>query len=590
MDKQQFRSSIAAGPARIALAYAIVSMLWIAASDAILERLGVVHIALVQTLKGAFFVAVTGCLLYLMVNRLVRRAQRVEKLREESDRLYRALIESTTEGVCRIGSDDRITFHNRQFATMLGYDSAVGMPMEHVVPPAARPLIRQKLAERRQGKPDRYDINLLTSDGREMPAMVSASPLFDENGKYVASFAVVIDISERKRLEEELRHSQKLDAVGRFAGGIAHDFNNLLGVIIGYASLLEKSLPRNSQGRNSAAEILNASNRATVLIRQLLAFSRKEVAVPELLDLCATVKDFSSVLPRVIGEDIKLVVSCAAQPLPVRVGTGHIEQIMMNLAANARDAMPNGGILRVETSQSAVEEKTAAAHSAKPGWYARLRVADSGTGIDANIKNRIFEPFFTTKPAGHGTGLGLSTVYGIVRQNGGFIEVESELGVGTAFDIYFPVLDSDVPAAEPRQEAAPGDVSGSETVLLVEDESGLRTLTKMILESHGYTVLEAGNADEALNISRTSGCIDLLLTDMVMPGLSGAELADLVRRERPSTKIAFMSGYAEPAQLQTVPSSYVIEKPVTPENLLIRLRTILNGDFKGGAGSRQLTP
>jgi two-component system, cell cycle sensor histidine kinase and response regulator CckA len=562
------------GAGGIAALYSVVAVAWIAFSDRVVESVGIGHTARLQTLKGTVFVLVTAVLLYLTISKLIRQVQRTEKLRTDSERLFKTLIETAGEGVCLTDADDRIVFVNRQMAALVGFGPTqlIGKPLADIISPADRSRCGEKLVEIRRGESNQCDCRLLSETKAEVWALVSAAPNFDEEGHYQGAFLMVLDISERKRLEEELRHSQTLDAVGRFAGGIAHDFNNLLGVIMGYASLLQKKTTLENGSRNATDEILNASHRAAGLIRQLLAFSRKQALVTEIVDVNDAMRKLSQVLPRLIGEDIELVVSSSSKPAKVKVGAGQVEQIVLNLAANARDAMPNGGRLTLATTLGP-------AHAASPEKYVTLCVSDNGSGMPPEIKSRIFEPFFTTKPVGRGTGLGLSTVYGIVHQNGGRIEVDSSPGKGTSFVIAFPEVDEHTKEQQVGRVSVPLNLGGSETILLVEDEVGLRTLTKLILESQGYKVLESASADAALQISRSyPGDIQLLLTDMVMPGRSGAELATQVQAERASTKIAFMSGYAESALLGKIPGAAFIEKPVTPESLLLQLRSVLHCD------------
>jgi two-component system, cell cycle sensor histidine kinase and response regulator CckA len=448
-----------------------------------------------------------------------------------------------------------------------------GKPLSEFISDSDCGLVVQRLAEVRRGESTQFDVRLLARGQTAVWSLVSAAPNFNSEGEYQGAFLMVLDISERKRLEEELRHSQTLDAVGRFAGGIAHDFNNLLGVIMGYASLMQKSLKAGNGTRNAAEEILEASHRAAGLIRQLLAFSRKQTMVTEIVDLNDSVRKLSQVLPRLIGEDIALEVSCTAEAAMVKLGAGQLEQIVLNLAANARDAMPSGGKLTLATT------RTDSGTPAKPAGIesVTISVSDTGSGMSPEVKARIFEPFFTTKPVGRGTGLGLSTVYGIVHQNGGRIEVESSPGKGTTFSITLPAAEGQAKEQQVKAGVAPSSLKGTETILLVEDEVGLRTLTKVILESHGYKVLDSADADGAVQLSRAfPGEIQLLLTDMIMPGRSGAELAAELQAERVSMKIAFMSGYAESALLGKVPEAAFIEKPVTPESLLLQLRSILH--------------
>jgi PAS domain S-box-containing protein len=406
--------------------------------------------------------------------------------------------------------------------------------------------------------------------------LLSCTEVRDRTGNARGTLALFLDITERKRLETELRQSQKLEALGSFAGGITHDFNNLLSIITGYGSLLAKKHPPGTQESNATREILNACHRGTVLVRQLLAFSRKQPLHIETVDVCDSVCRFAEVLPRIVGEHIEVTVNCQSDTGSVRIGAGQLEQVLINLAANARDAMKDGGALTVSTSRIEVDAEQAQVRSVNAGIFARLDVADSGTGIPPEIKARIFEPFFTTKGVGVGTGLGLSTVYGIAAQNGGFITCDSIVGVGTRFSLYFPVVSATASVAEPPRTVSRGAVRGSETVLLVEDEPALRALTKYILSTHGYNVLESSNGLEALQlIQSTDGIIDLVLTDIVMPGMGGVELAHKLSQFRPNIAIVFMSGYSD-LPLDSANNAHIIQKPCAPDDLLTELRGILD--------------
>ncbi|MBI1845758.1 MAG: DUF4118 domain-containing protein [Candidatus Rokubacteria bacterium] len=384
------------------------------------------------------------------------------------------------------------------------------------------------------------------------------------------------EIVERRRAEaalreheEQLRHSQKMEAFGQLAGGIAHDFNNLLTVILGRAQLLQARMGREHPLRGEIGTIHTTAIRAAALTRQLLAFSRKQVLQPKLLDLNAVVASMGSMLRPLIGEDIDLVITPGANLGRVRVDPGQIEQMIVNLVVNARDAMPTGGSVTIRTANV---DAAATAEGLKPGGYILLEVADTGLGMDAATAARIFEPFFTTKPTGRGTGLGLSTVYGIVQQSGGHIDVDTAPGRGATFRVWLPRLEEPGEGARPRREA--GASGGTETVLLVEDEIGVRELVRDVLVVNGYTLLEAGDPGEALEISeRHRGPIHLLLTDLVMPQLSGADLAARLAVLRPQMKVLQMSGYAPPG---FNPGPAFLSKPFTPDNLARKVRETLD--------------
>ena len=397
----------------------------------------------------------------------------------------------------------------------------------------------------------------------------------NERGQPVRTVGVAMDVTARKELEDQFRQIQKMEALGQLAGGIAHDFNNLLTVIEGYGQMLHDEWPGQEQGRLDLAEILRASERAKVLTNQLLAFSRKQVVRPTQVDLNATIRDLSRMLVRVIGENIELDLQLDVVP-PVIADVGQIEQVVMNLAVNARDAMPFGGRLTIRTVRAAMDTPAARARGLDPGEYAALVVSDTGSGMTADVRHRIFEPFFTTKEVGKGTGLGLSTVYGIVKQSSGHIEVSSEPGKGTTFRVHFPRGVGNLAGAAPER---PGPTHGVETVLLVEDEPMVLDLGSRVLRSHGYRVLVASNATEALQVAREhAGTVDLLLTDVVMPGMPGPELAARLEQVTPGLRVLYVSGYADDsvARLGTEEGISFLAKPFTGEALAARVREVLD--------------
>ncbi len=390
------------------------------------------------------------------------------------------------------------------------------------------------------------------------------------------------EIHERQHAEEQLRQSHRIEAIGRLAGGIAHDFNNVLTVILSYSDILLETLAPDDPGRPYADQIRAASERAASLTQQLLAFSRKQVLQPTVVDLNAVVSGLEPMLRRLIGEDVRLGIRLAPHAVPVLVDKGQMEQVVVNLVANARDAMPDGGTLLVETHRLERETGSLEARAGmQRGQYAQLVVADTGEGMDTAKQARVFEPFFTTKTQGRGTGLGLSTVYGIVKQSGGWIWVKSEPGQGTTFTIDFPLSGKSVTAAA---TAAPvlrlPKPSASETILLVEDQDDVRCLTARVLESEGYNVLAASSGEDALSLAaRHSGTIHLLLTDVVMPGLSGRQVAERLSPARGDTKVLFMSGYTDNviAQRGVLDPGYAfISKPFTPQTLAHKVRQVLD--------------
>jgi signal transduction histidine kinase/DNA-binding response OmpR family regulator len=389
----------------------------------------------------------------------------------------------------------------------------------------------------------------------------------------------------RQRIHEQFRQAQKMEAIGQLAGGIAHDFNNLLTVISGYSDILSSRLPLDDPSRGEVEQIEQAARRAATLTRQLLAFSRRQVITPIVLDINGVVSGIEKLLRRLIGADIVFTTNLDAELGCVRADAGQIEQVIMNLAVNARDAMPQGGRLTIQTANIQLDDTSAPLHTAvQPGSYVKLSVSDTGCGMDVETQSKIFEPFFTTKEAGKGTGLGLATVYGIVKQSGGTIWVSSEVGKGTTFHIYLPRLDGT--AEYMRPVTLPSNApTGTETILYVEDDEMVRILGRRILQRNGYTVLEARNGDQALDLCREhAGPIHLLLTDMVLPGMSGRALSERVALSRVDTKVLYISGYSEDAIVQhnlPAPADMFLHKPFTADMLARRVRDILDMSAPG---------
>jgi two-component system cell cycle sensor histidine kinase/response regulator CckA len=403
-------------------------------------------------------------------------------------------------------------------------------------------------------------------------------PILDENDEVQFIGGVGIDITERRQLEDQLRQSQKMEAVGRLAGGVAHDFNNLLTVISGYGDMIMRGLAADDPLHGCIEEVLKASSRATSLTNQLLAFSRRQVIQPKILDVNVLVANMDRMLRRVIGEHIELETVLTPGLSPVKADAGQLEQVIMNLVVNARDAMPEGGKVYIRTGNVDVPRSSGLHADVRPGSYVRLTVADTGQGIDAEIMIHLFEPFYSSKATGKGTGLGLSTVYGIVKQSGGEIVVESEPGSGATFHMYLPRVIGVTDIAHPRPE--PIVRSGTETILLVEDEPGVRQLVREMLHQLGYTILEAGGGAEALRIfAQHEGAIDLLLTDVIMPQMSGRDLAERLCTLRPALKVLYISGYTDDMLAHhgvLEPNVYLLPKPFAPDELAKKLREVLD--------------
>ena len=509
---------------------------------------------------------------------ITERKEAEEALRLSEAR-YRRLLETAHEGVWVLDTAGRTTFVNGRMAEIIGYSPAEmhgRSPLEFVSDDAERQRLRRSLVDRQQGISDLQERRLRHRDGSEVWTLVSASPVRDENGDFAGALAMVTDITAFKELERRLLQSQKMEAVGRLAGGVAHDFNNLLTSIAGHARLVADELDPESPLRADLTEVERAVERASALTRQLLTFSRQEVTRPVVLDLNAVIVEFERMLRRTMGSDILLDVQLDPSLPAVRADAVQIEQVLLNLANNARDAMPSGGTLTIRTKRVPRAE-------AKPGDpgdgskdLASLTVADSGTGMDEATQQRVFEPFFTTKKAGEGTGLGLATVHGIVEQSGGAVRLRSRPGAGTAFTILLPPADEAVERREPTsRQPVP---RGNERVLVVEDEEAVRSLAVRVLRRQGYEVLEAGTVEQALRVLGEHADVDLVLTDIVMPGQSGRDLVEPVARLPNGARLMFMSGYAPERSLGTAATAGVpfLEKPFTPDELARAVRTALD--------------
>jgi PAS domain S-box-containing protein len=428
------------------------------------------------------------------------------------------------------------------------------------------------------GQPYEVDHRIVRPDGTVRWVHEQADVVGDEQGRPAALIGTVQDITDRKSLEEQLLQAQKMEAMGRLAGGVAHDFNNLLTAILGYADIVLRRLEAGHPLRGKVEEIKKAGERASTLTRQLLVFSRKQDMQPRVVGLNAVVTELEKMLRRIIGEDVELTTSLAADLGRIRADPAQLEQILLNLAVNARDAMPSGGLLVLETANAELDATYAREHvGVSPGRYVMLVVSDTGTGMSEETRRHIFEPFFTTKAPGKGTGLGLATVYGIVAQSGGHIWVYSEPGRGTVFKVYLPRVDDPVDA---KAATAPPLVGGAETVLLVEDEDGVRELMAEVLTGYGYEVLTARRAEEALQLAaRHSGRLDLVISDVVLPGLGGPALVEQLRAARPGIPALFISGYTSETMVQrgiVEEGAAVLPKPFTPEALGRRVREVLD--------------
>src|SRR5579871_47708 len=511
-------------------------------------------------------------------NAALRSAQ--EALRR-SELNFRSLVTNAPYGICRCNAAGIVLDANPALVRMMGYSSAselVGRNLANLYSDSHQWFTVADHVRSRQ-----EFTGMLADWSRKDVAPISvrlSGRTFtgEQESLFFELFAE--DVTEQRRLEQQLRQAQKMEAVGRLAGGIAHDFNNLLMVISGYCEFLLERIGSDPALRGPAQEIANASNRATSLTRQLLAFSRKQMLTPKVLDLNEVVTENLKMLNRLIGEDIDLVMVPGTELGAVKADPGQIEQVIMNLAVNARDAMPRGGRLTIETSNVTLDADYARFHApVSPGEYIMLAISDTGQGMDVETQNHIFEPFFTTK--GHkGTGLGLSTVYGIIKQSGGYIWVYSESGKGTSFKIYLPRVSATGETIDVQQHESAAVEVGHETILVVEDELNLRRLARQYLEKQGYTVLEAADGSAAITISSSyPGPIHLLLTDVIMPGMNGKELAQRLTSLRPETRVLYMSGYTENVigHNGTLDNGVtLLPKPFTLPALRSKVREVLN--------------
>jgi PAS domain S-box-containing protein len=509
----------------------------------------------------------------------------------EAEEQYRNIFDGALEGIYRTSPEGNLLAANSALATMLGYESPEqlvstinDMAQQVWLDPTDRKRFIALLEE--QGSLRNFECQVKRKDGTGVLVSVKGRKVCGPDGRTLYYDGFVDDITERKhteaekaRLEDQLRQAQKLESVGRLAGGVAHDFNNLLTVINGYSNLLLERLKARDPLRSHAEEIRKAGERAAGLTKQLLAFSRKQTIEPKVLDLNTTIRESAPMLQRLIGEDIALETYLDDSLGQVLADPDQIHQVIMNLAVNARDAMPGGGTLDIETTNVTLDQANTATmhHEVTLGRYVLMSVTDTGHGMDETTRQRIFEPFFTTKEIGKGTGLGLATVYGIVRQNGGWIEVQSEVGVGTSFRVYLPRIDASL--LPEKHELGAATEKGSETILVVEDQEAVRSFAGAALKQYGYHVIETSDGEEAIDAAaKHSGEIHLLLTDVVLPGMNGKEVSEMLKAFRPNLKVLFTSGYTADAignRGVLSPDVAFLHKPFSPEQLAAKVRDVL---------------
>jgi two-component system cell cycle sensor histidine kinase/response regulator CckA len=510
-----------------------------------------------------------------------QRRQAVEALRKSEER-YRLLVENAADLITVIDMDGRVTFASPSVERVLGYrpEEITGHRVMDFVHGDDAGVVETAIAEAmKEGAPiTMNDLRIRHRDGSWRIFEGSGARLAGDHAP--AQLVVAArDITDRVQLRQQLQQAQRMEAVGRLAGGVAHDFNNLLTVILGYGNLLRGQVAGNPELRQEVDEIKHAATRAATLTQQLLSFSRKQVMTLRVVDLNDSVRGMSTMLRTLAKEDIELVTRLDPALGRVRIDPGQLEQMLMNLVLNARDAMPDGGRIVIETANVDLDDTFTHRHVVKPGPYVMLSVTDSGCGMEPEIQSRLFEPFFTTKEPGKGTGLGLSMVYGFVKQIGGSIFVYSEPGRGSTFKTYLPRIEgpAEAPVATPPSTRS---LRGVETVLLVEDEHLVRTLVADILSKNGYRVLDAADARNALEISRSHrGAIHLMVTDVVMPGMSGIDLARRFDVDRPETRVLYLSGYTDDVVLRNgvlQPGTAFLQKPFTPEVLLQKVRSLLD--------------
>jgi PAS domain S-box-containing protein len=506
--------------------------------------------------------------------------RRTEAALRESEEKYKALIETTGVGYAILSPDGGVLDANEEYVRLTGHRKLAEITGHSVIEWTA-PYDRERNAAEirkclQQGLTKDLEIDYVKGEGRITPVAINATVVTNSRG--IQILALFRDITHELDLESQYHQTQKIDGIGRLAGGVAHDFNNILTTILGNAELALTQLPADAPLRSNIESIQESAARAANLTRQLLAFARRQVIEPRLVNPNELIANLSQTLRRLLGKDIELVMQPSPDLGQIKADPGQIEQVLLNLVVNARDAMPRGGILTFCTDNATLDKQYATRHLVTPGEYVRISVSDTGVGMTNEVKRHIFEPFFTTKEQGKGTGLGLATCFGIIQQSNGHIHSDSQLGKGTRFEIYLPRVCGTQDAAASREAPIPLP-QGSETILLAEDEPSLRLLITRVLRTQGYTVLEAADGNEALALAQANGSkIQLLLTDVIMPGLSGKMLAEWLTQVNPGIKVLFISGYINNAAVRgamSKPGMFFLQKPFNPLTLAKKVRAAL---------------
>jgi PAS domain S-box-containing protein len=567
---------------KFATIYVIWSLCWVLGSDFL------THIILhgptvewrVQSFKGVTYVLVSGFILLLSIR---ERDLKHKAERAANESMVRSLRRSGLIGIYEWRTDGSIIDANSSFLEALGYsteDLKAGKLMMRGLTPREY-WERDNIAAQQvtdTGHCGLYEKQVICKDGRRLDVLVGRSLLNGYSDRGIGYAADITELkaaqAEKSKLADQLLQAEKLNALGKLAGGVAHDFNNLLSVVVGYASLAESRLPTGDPVRNHATQILCAADKAQKLVRKLMAFSRKQKLVPELINVNPLIMELHGILDRILDKRIEVVFRLDPALGHINADASQVEQVIMNLVLNARDAMLEGGILTIETMNVKLPQEPTRMELADD--FVMIRVKDTGTGMSPEVRARIFEPFYTTKQESGGTGLGLATVYGIVNQSGGRIEVESAAGHGSTFTVYFPRAHGARLSAP--ESAQPSPEFGKETILLAEDRQDVREMLTLTLKSNGYNVIETGDGETAVNKAQTfAGDIHLMITDIIMPYLSGADAVRRIRQFRPDLKVIFITGYAEEPYTQpAVPFSVTLEKPLRPDVLLTRIRQLLD--------------